>query len=208
MAIWGIESRYGRYVGSYDVIRSLATLAFDPRRSAFFRRELIAALRLAHLEDISPRELRGSWAGAFGQAQFMPSTFLRFAADGDGDGKRDLWNSPADTMASIATLLSNAGWQRGLRWGKSVSADFETRDAQHDEGCRALRQHSEPMPIADLRARGVNVDFSAPTAAEFTLWQSGPHSFVVSSNFRALLSYNCANSYALAVALLSDRILN
>ncbi|HEY6579372.1 MAG TPA: lytic murein transglycosylase, partial [Rhizomicrobium sp.] len=120
VAIWGIESDYGEEMGNFDIFEALATLAYQGPRSDFGRRELLDALRIEQQEHFAPAQMRSSWAGAFGQTQFVPSAFLRYAVDGDGDGKRDLWHSPADALASAANLLAQSGWERGAPWGYEV----------------------------------------------------------------------------------------
>jgi len=120
VAFWGLETNFGDYLGSFPVIGSLATLAHDPRRSDFFRAELLAALTIIDDGHISANEMIGSWAGAMGQPQFMPSTFVRFAVDADGDGRRDIWHSLPDVFASAANFLSKSGWQRDTTWGREI----------------------------------------------------------------------------------------
>jgi len=120
VALWGIESSFGQNMGNYETVNSLATLAFEGRRAAFFRSELFASLHILDQQHMHARDLHGSWAGAMGQCQFMPSTYLKFAVDGDGDGRIDIWNDPADVIASIANYLAAEGWQRGMGWGQQI----------------------------------------------------------------------------------------
>ncbi|MDD4617262.1 MAG: lytic murein transglycosylase [Alphaproteobacteria bacterium] len=120
VALWAVESSYGMNMGNFEVINSLATLAFEGRRADFFRKELLAALRILEFERMAPEDLKGSWAGAMGQCQFMPSVYLKHAVDQNGDGHRDIWNSDLDVMASIANYLASEGWQRGLGWGHKI----------------------------------------------------------------------------------------
>ena len=154
VAIWGLESNFGRFSGVRPTIQTLATLAYDPRRSALFREELFAALKILDSGDVEPSAMRGSWAGALGQPQFMPSSFLLYAQDFDGDGKRDIWTSAPDVFASIANFLAQKGWKASERWGREVKvpasllarlpevAPFQT------EGCLARRQMTVPLPVA------------------------------------------------------------
>jgi membrane-bound lytic murein transglycosylase B len=126
VALWGIESEYGTKMGTYSVIGALATLAYNGRRPKYFRSELLAALKILAQGHITPERMVGSWAGAMGQCQFMPSSFLAMAADGDGDGKRDIWGSRADVFASAANYLRKSGWRSGLRWGEEITGQPTT----------------------------------------------------------------------------------
>src|SRR5215471_2868500 len=153
IAVWGLESNFGRFSGVRPTIQTLATLAYDPRRSAMFREELFDALSILDSGDVEPSAMRGSWAGALGQPQFMPSSFLLYAQDFDGDGKRDIWSSTADVFASIANFLAAKGWAATGRWGREVSVPpsllgrlSEVAPPQ-TEGCLARRQMSVPLPV-------------------------------------------------------------
>ncbi|MBD3648009.1 MAG: lytic murein transglycosylase [Pseudomonadales bacterium] len=151
VAFWGLESSFGRHQGKYSVIRSLATLAYDPRRSRFFTEELMAALRILDQGHVSLDEFVGGWAGAMGQNQFLPSSFLNYAQDFDGDGRKNIWSSRQDVWASIANYLQRNGWQRGAGWGfaavLSEPLAFDTlRPASVPAGCRALRHHTRRLP--------------------------------------------------------------
>lgn len=204
VAIWGVESNYGANRGGSDVIRSLASLAFEGRRRARFEAELIAALMILQSGDVAPRDMVGSWAGAMGHTQFMPSSYLELAVDFDESGKRDIWSdNPIDALASTAGYLSARGWRTGEPWGVEVRLPAEFDYRLLDEG----RQ-----PIAFWAEKGVTMVDGDPLpagidGAELFLpaGASGP-TFLVFPNFRVLLSYNPASSYALAVALLSERI--
>ncbi|HLT62949.1 MAG TPA: lytic murein transglycosylase, partial [Pseudohongiella sp.] len=153
VAIWGIETNFGGFTGGTDVIRALVTLAYDPRRSTFFRGELMAALQILQEGHITPAAMKGSWAGAMGQSQFMPSSFRDFAVDFNGDGRRDIWTTEADVFASIANYLAAAGWREGERWGREVRvpSDFHARAAQWQQpedatfSCSVLRRHTIQM---------------------------------------------------------------
>jgi membrane-bound lytic murein transglycosylase B len=182
----------------------LATLAYDGPRAAYGRRQLIAALKIAQIEGRDPSTMTGSWAGAFGFTQFVPTTFLEKAVDGDGDGKRDLWGSPADALASTANYLSQSGWKSSETWGEEVRLpeDFPYETADPD-----IR-----MPIADWMAKGVRklngdpLSETVESAAIFLPAGARGPAFLVHENFYAILKYNFATSYALAVSVLSDRL--
>jgi membrane-bound lytic murein transglycosylase B len=218
VAIWGIETNYGNFTGGEDVIQALVTLAYDPRRADFFRNELMQALRILQEGHISYEDMKGSWAGAMGQSQFMPSSFRQYAVDFNGDGRRDIWTTEADVFASIANYLRQAGWQPGIRWGREVSlpGDYEARQAQWQQpsdvsyGCSRLRVHSIQQPVNEWQADGFrNADGSSLPQSDIRGSivrpddDTGP-TFLTYDNFRAILSYNCANNYALAVAHLAD----
>ncbi|MFO1219933.1 MAG: lytic murein transglycosylase [Burkholderiaceae bacterium] len=203
MAIWGIESNFGDHVGTTPTIDALATLGFDGRREAWARGQLIAALKILQSGDIERAKMIGSWAGAMGQTQFLPSNFLAYAVDADGDGRRDIWGSLPDVMASTAHFLARAGWRSGEPWGAEVllPKDFDAGRAELQ-----LRQSSAQWAAEGVR--GID-GAKLPELAEASIVQPagarGP-AFVVGPNFRALLRYNNATSYALAVGLLAQRI--
>jgi membrane-bound lytic murein transglycosylase B len=220
VGIWGMETHFGRNTGSFDVVRSLASLAFDGRREALFRRELLAALTMLDRGYVARDAFRGSWAGAVGQGQFLPSSVLRFGVDHDGDGRVDLWNSSADALASIANYLRANGWsQTGAAWGIAVSVPSaldraSIAAAQEPQSCKsALRVHSRPMPVQSWKALGLfNAsarDWPADDALATLVEPDGPGgpAYLVTDNYRALLAYNCSNFYALSVALLSDSLI-
>lgn len=214
VAVWGLESNFGAFTGVRPTVPALATLAFDGRRAELFRNELFDALRIVERGDIGLDRLKGSWAGAMGQPQFMPSSYLKYAEDFDGDGLRDIWKNQADVFASIANYLKAYGWDDGSTWGREVrlpgpAAEFLSTAGTRDEGCRAVRALSTPRPLADWQARGVRtVDGGPlPTADRAaSLLVAGDRRFLVYTNYEAILGYNCANAYALSVALLGDRI--
>lgn len=217
VAIWGIETNYGSFTGGTDVIRALVTLAYDPRRAAYFRGELMAALHILQEGHIAHPDMKGSWAGAMGQSQFMPSSFRDFAVDFDGDGRRDIWTTEADVFASIANYLAGAGWREGERWGREVQIpdDYHARaeqwqqaDAAHS--CSVLRRHTVQLPVNEWQMHGVRQVSGAdlptaeiPASIVFPDGAEGK-AFLTYPNFRAILRYNCANNYALAVATLAD----
>ena len=204
VAVWGVESDYGRTFGRKPLLGSLATLSCAGRRQAFFRGELFALLKLIQAGDLRAEGLVGSWAGAFGHTQFMPSTYARIAVDGDGDGRRDLVGSIPDALASTANYLRQAGWQTGQPWGYEVRLP-EGFDASHSG--RKLRR-----PIPHWGGRGIKrVDGRAlpgdgrNAALLLPAGADGP-AFLVFRNYDAIFSYNAAESYALAIALLADRL--
>lgn len=204
VAVWGVESDYGQVSGNRPLLVSLATLSCAGRRQAFFRGEFLALVKLLHAGDLSPDGLTGSWAGAFGHTQFMPGTYARIAVDFDGDGRRDLVKSVPDALASTANFLQRAGWKRGERWG------FEVRVPAALEASLAGRRNLRPL--SDWRARGVTrIDGSplpqseARAALLLPAGRAGP-AWLALRNYSAIYSYNAAESYALAIALLSDRL--
>jgi membrane-bound lytic murein transglycosylase B len=214
VAVWGLESNFGRFAGVRPTIPTLATLAYDPRRSAFFREELFSALQILNRGDIELDSLKGSWAGALGQPQFMPSSYLQYAEDFDGDGRRDIWTSPPDIFASVANYLQKHGWKPAYTWGREIKVPASARAAidalpTRETGCRAERLMSAPQPLGAWRRLGVRAmtNRALPHGdVEASLVPAGSRYFLVYPNYEALLGYNCAHTYALAVALLSDRI--
>ncbi len=203
VAIWGVESNYGQTFGTRPLVRSLATLSCYGRRQGFFRGEFLTTLRILQEGHVAPGELNGSWAGAFGHTQFMPSTFMRIAVDFDGDGLRDLVGSVPDALASTAHYLRRSNWRNGEPWG------FEVRLPEGMDVSGAGRRNKQPL--ATWRARGVTRADGAPlpegppAGLLLPAGAQGP-AFLVFRNFDALYSYNAAESYALAIAHLSDRL--
>ncbi len=214
VSVWGSESDFGKVTGARPTIGALATLAYDQRRPALFRRELFSALEILNRGDIELANMRGSWAGAMGQPQFMPSSYLAFAEDFDGDGRRDIWGTPADVFASIANFLKGHGWVSGARWGREVKVSPEAAGRIAEVGnrsgsCRATREMTVALPLKDWREMGVQFADGRPLpdADQMASLVSGTsRRFLVYENYDALLSYNCAHAYALSVALLSDRV--
>ena len=203
MGVWGVESNFGQILGGRPLVQSLATLSCFGRRQAYFRGELAAALRILQEGHVAPQQLTGSWAGAFGQTQFMPSTFFRSAVDFDGDGRRDIVGSVPDALASTARFLQNAGWRRGEPWGFEVRlpAGFDTTGASR----------KNKRPLADWRAAGLTLASGAPLpdalpAAGLLVPARGGPAFLVGRNFDALYSYNASENYALAIARLADLV--
>ena len=204
VAVWGVESDFGRALGRRQVVRSLATLSCEGRRTRFFRGELVAALRILAGGHVADDRFNGSWAGAFGQTQFMPSTFLETAVDFDGDGRRDIVDSVPDALASTANYLRRAGWRSSEPWGYEVRlpAGFDA----------TLAGRTQRRPLSDWVGRGVRraegspIEPSAtPAAVLLPAGRTGP-AFLVFRNFDAIHAYNASESYALAIAHLSDRL--
>lgn len=212
VALWGIETKYGKYTGSFDVIPALVTLAYDNRRKDKFRAELFDALRIVDRGDVEAAQMTGSWAGAMGQNQFMPSVFLKFAVDFDGDGRRDIWNSLPDMFASAANYLSESGWKGDETWGREVQLPphfdqslVDPFDHHHSNGdmrktlseWQALgvrRADGGALPSRDLSASLIEPD--GPDGA----------AYLVYDDFRVLLTWNPAFLFAVTVGTLADRI--
>ena len=204
VAVWGVESNFGQTFGKSPLLQSLSTLSCFGRRQAYFRGEFFAALRILQKGDIAPERLVGSWAGAFGHTQFMPSTFERLAVDFDGDGRADLMDNANDALASTANFLAKAGWRTGQPWGFEVKlpGGFSTQG----EGRRSKRTMSEWVQRGVTRVDGSALPADVGSAGLLTpAGPSGP-AFLVLRNFDAIYSYNAAESYGLAIAHLSDRL--
>lgn len=215
VAIWGMESNFGRFTGTRPTIQALATLAWDGRRGAFFTSELIDALRILDHDYIELDQMKGSWAGAMGQTQFMPSSYLAHAQDWDGDGRRDIWTTLPDVFASIANYMQAYGWKSGETWGREVRLPrggplpLIQKVGLRQSGCRASREMTVPLPLAKWQALGVRTAAGRALPRvdrDASLLNAGSKTYLVYRNYDALLGYNCAHAYALAVALLSDRI--
>jgi peptidoglycan lytic transglycosylase B len=203
MGIWGLETDFGAFTGSDNAIRALASLAYVRFRGDYFRDELLLALVILEEGDIAPHAMRGSWAGAMGQTQFMPSSFLVYAVDFEGHGRRDIWTSEADAIGSTANFLASNGWKADLPWGFEVRlpAGYALTDADSSKGA----------PFVDFAARGVRRADGAPLPEKgdgrllIPAGLRGPV-FLITSNFEVIKTYNASTSYALAVALLGDAI--
>lgn len=205
VAFWGLETNFGSYLGKMPTLDSLATLACDFRRADFFTGELMHAFHLLEEENLQPADMQGSWAGALGHTQFMPSSYRQYAVDGDGDGRVDLWNSVPDALTSAANYLASLGWQKGERWGREVRLpeNFPYAEA-------GLKN---PRPLAEWRRLGVrDADGDALPRAEdmqgailVPAGHQGP-AFLVYDNFDVIMKWNRSESYALAVGYLADRI--
>ena len=203
VSFWAIESNYGRATGGFSVLQALATLAFDPRRADFFRTELLTALKIIDDGHIAVDNMSGSWAGAMGQLQFLPSVFARYGIDGDNDGKIDIWNSLPDIFHSAANFLSQSGWRGDERWGREVllpsNFDFSLtgtrtrKPLQEWNDLGIIQMNGSPIPVANMQASVI-----LPAGA------GGP-AFLTYANFRATMVYNPSTFYALTVGHLADR---
>jgi membrane-bound lytic murein transglycosylase B len=203
VALWGIESSYGSFTGEFPVIAALATLAYDGRRATFFRKELLQALRIVDQGDVAPAAMMGSWAGAMGQSQFMPSSYLAHAVDYDGDGRRDIWGSPPDVFASIASYLAKAGWNDRHTWGRQVLLP---------DGLRAGAEPEVVKPLPEWQALGVrdsngrDLPMVALDAALLHMDDGQGPAYLVYNNFRVLMAWNRSTYFALTVGELADLI--
>ncbi len=204
IAFWGLESNFGDYTGKVPIIHTLATLAFDLRRREFFEKELLQALKIIQAGDVSPENMQGSWAGAMGQTQFMPSTFTAYAVDGNNDGKRDLWNNLDDTFHSSANFLSQIGWQKNEAWGYEVTLpqDFDY----------SLSGYKKLKPIKFWKQQGVLLKnktkltkLKGKAAVIVPSGHDGP-AYLVLKNFRVIMKWNNSVLYALSVGLLAQQI--
>jgi len=208
VAVWGVESNFGDIAGSYPLLQALGTLSCEGRRQSYFRGEFFTTMRILQRGDLTEQQMKGSWAGAFGHTQFMPSTYEELAVDFDGDGRRDLVSSTTDALASTANFLKKRGWQTGMPWG------FEVRIPEgmsiSDEGRRNKKSLSSWVSRGVVRADGSpliqgNLSDSSSAGLMAPAGVNGPV-FLVFKNFDAIYSYNAAESYALAIAHLSDRL--
>ncbi len=205
VALWGIESDFGRRQGGFEIVPALATLAYEGRRGSYFRGELLEALRILDEGHVGLDAFRGSWAGAMGQCQFMPSSFGNYAVDYDGDGRRDIWSSPADVFASTANYLRQAGWEPNRTWGRVVvlPSGFDLSLAGRD----AKRPLAEWQRLGVRRVGGGNLpEVPDITAALILPDGSGGPAYLVYKNFEVLLAWNRSTFFATAVGILSDRI--
>ena len=204
VALWGAESEFGTHTGTFPVVGALATLAYDGRRSAYFRKELLGALRIVDAGHIEPDAMRGSWAGAMGQTQFMPSTFLSYAIDQDGDGRRDIWTNPKDALASAANYLARVGWRRGQGWSEPVllPTGFDP----------SLASIEIVKPLAQWRALGLSArdgtpigESDLPASVVIPDGAQGP-AYLVYENFRVLMRWNRSIHFAAAVGILAESV--
>jgi membrane-bound lytic murein transglycosylase B len=202
VALWGVESDFGRRQGDYNVVAALATLSWSGKRATFFKQELIAALKIIDQGHAAPQNLLGSWAGALGQCQFMPSNFLRLTVDHDGDGRRDIWNSRADVFASIANYMNKVNWRTGQSWGREVRLpvrfDLKTnlnakRTLEQWQKLGVRREDGGDLPAANL-------------TGQLLVPQTSNRAFLVYENHRAILAWNRSTFFALAVGQLMDAL--
>jgi len=205
IALWGVESDFGRFTGGYSVVNSLSTLAYDGRRSAFFRSELIDALKILSVGEVSNSQMTGSWAGAMGQCQFMPSSFHRFAVDYDKNGKRDIWDSLPDVFASIANYLRRSGWKYDQTWGREVSVpqNFDLTLI----GLKHVNTIQEWQDMGVRRADGTDLPERQLNAAIIMPDGAGSTAYMVYDNFRNIMKWNRSTYFALAIGILSDQLL-
>ncbi|MCW9033898.1 MAG: lytic murein transglycosylase [Rhodospirillales bacterium] len=205
VAFWGIETDFGRHTGGFKVVDALVTLAFDGRRSAYFRKELFNALKILDQGHITVSNMMGSWAGAMGQCQFMPSSFLNFAIDYDGDGKKDIWKTKADVFGSAATYLSKSGWKADQTWGRAVKLPKgfdlsmagikkKSQKISYWQSLGVRRMDGTDLPARDIKASIVLGD-----------GKKGP-AYMVYNNYRTILKWNRSTYFAIAVGTLADRI--
>nr|BAA82531.1 putative transglycosylase [Aggregatibacter actinomycetemcomitans] len=213
LALWGMESSFGYYQGNYDVLSTLATLAFDGRREALFSKEFIAAMKMLQRDHIQRHKMLGSWAGAMGQTQFMPSSYLSYAADGNNDGEKNIWTNHYDVFASIANYLHTVGWNENLPWGVEVAL------TQPLDMALAGTEDNKKRTLRDWQNMGVTLKYQTPqtqqklTALSGTqdLWLVRPdrelgRAFLVSNNYRTLLHWNKSNYFAVSIGMFADRI--
>lgn len=206
VALWGVESSFGKIQGNYSVVDALATMAYDGRREEFFKNELMEALQILDEGHISVDRMKGSWAGAMGQCQFMPSSFLRFAQDGNGDGKKDIWLNKADVFASTANYLKESGWQEGYSWGRQVKAPKGL-----DKNLIG-REQEKAKKISEWAALGVvNLNGSALPTADIDAWLIEPddengRAYLIYNNYQVLMKWNRSHYFALSVGTLADAI--
>ncbi|ANU82927.1 lytic transglycosylase [Aggregatibacter actinomycetemcomitans] len=213
LALWGMESSFGYYQGNYDVLSTLATLAFDGRRESLFSKEFIAAMKILQRDHIQRYKMLGSWAGAMGQTQFMPSSYLSYAADGNNDGAKNIWTDHYDVFASIANYLHTVGWNENLPWGVEVVL------TQPLDMALAGTEENKKRSLSDWQNMGVTLKYQTPqtqqklTALSGTqdLWLVRPdrelgRAFLVSNNYRTLLHWNKSNYFAVSIGMFADRI--
>ncbi|MDC0564542.1 lytic murein transglycosylase [Alphaproteobacteria bacterium] len=205
VALWGIETNFGQHTGGFSVVAALATLAYDGRRSAYFRKELLHALTILQEGHIKPADMKGSWAGAMGQSQFMPSSFLSYATDWDGDGRRDIWTTQNDVFASIANYLSSVGWRDDLTWGREVKVPAGL-DAT------SLSKSKTKKTMDEWRALGITSADGSPLPKRNLISRlvvpakSDGRVFLVYRNYDNILKWNRSNYFAIAVGSLADDI--
>jgi membrane-bound lytic murein transglycosylase B len=205
VAFWGMETNYGSYTGNIPIIESLATLSYNPRRRNFFSKQLINALQIIDLGHVSPQQMKGSWAGAMGQCQFMPYNYLRYSVDGDGDGKINLWDSLPDALYSAGNFLEQLGWQKEQSWGREVHLpkgfDYALADGKTQ---RSLKEW-QTLGIKQANGRSLATQIEMPATLLLASDFRGP-AFLVYDNFKVIKRWNNSDKYAIAVGRLADRI--
>ena len=205
VALWGVETDFGRITGRFPVISSLATLAFDGRRSNFFRKELILALKIIEDGHITAKAMKGSWAGAMGQNQFMPSSFHSFAIDYDGDGSADIWNSLPDIFASIANYLSKSGWNGNQNWGRPVL--LPTTFPKKLVGKKVKKKIQSWGELGVKKANGMRLPIAKMSASIIRPEKGGlGPAYIIYNNYRVILKWNRSNYFATAVGILADSL--
>lgn len=205
VAFWGLETNYGHYLGDFSTIEALTTLAFDPRRSSFFRKELMATLQILQAGDVTASQMRGSWAGAIGQMQFMPSVYVKYAIDGDGDQHINLWQNSIDALTSAANYLQASGWQTKQPWLQRVQLPSDFDYSKADGKTEYSLQDIERLGIKPYKDNWLATDL--PVQLLLPAGYEGP-AFVTWPNFRVIKRWNHSNNYALAVGLLAQQFLN
>ncbi len=204
VAVWGLESAYGSYRGSTPILQALATLAYDGRRGQFFEEQLIAALQIVQAGDVSPRDMTGSWAGAMGHTQFIPTSYLAYAVDFHGDGRRDIWSEdPTDALASTAAYLARFGWERGRPWGVEAQLPPDFDYGQASRSVKAMPSHWAELGVVGIDGRPV------PDHGEASILLpagAGGAAFMIFKNFEVIERYNTADAYVIGVGHLADRI--
>ncbi len=204
VALWGLESNYGQYMGSYSILSSLTTLAFSSNRGTYFRNELIAALQTIENGHVSPEQMLGSWAGAMGQCQFMPWNYKQYAVDYDGDGKRDIWTTEADALASIANFLRALGWNDNLTWGRPVLLPLNFNISLADG--KTSRPLQEWNALGIRRLNGTNLPQKALDARLLRPARAGGSAFLIYENFDVLMKWNRSHYFVISVGILSDKL--
>jgi len=204
VAFWGMETDFGRLTGGFNVLNALATLAYDGRRSKFFRKQLMNALVIIDAGHVEPEKMTGSWAGAMGQTQFMPSTFLAYATDFDGDGKINIWKSTADALASGANYLSNVGWNSEQTWGREVTLPKDMDKDLLD--LKVKKKIAEWQKLGVRRITGKNLPLVDLDASVVQLDDKTGRAYMVYDNYRAIMDWNKSKNFATAIGILSDRI--
>lgn len=206
VALWGVESNFGRLMGNYNVIEALSTLAYEGRREAFFRKQVMAALEILNEGHISPEKMKGSWAGAMGQPQFMPTSFLSYAVDGNNDGRIDIWSTEADVFASAANYLNKSGWDDKYTWGRQVKLPSSMNDSVMGVEKEKGRPLSEWQKLGVRRLNGQRLPDVDIQAWLIQPDDSHGRAYLVYGNYQALLKWNRSHYFALAVSHLADRI--